>query len=523
MEKTLHSRPLYILSLSSAAERFSYYGMRAVLCLYMASSLFSQTTTMEFYACFIGLAYLSPLMGGYLAGRYWGRQSVIIGGTIMAIGHLLLFASAATVQQSIFIENGEIAESVDNFVSKLFLFCGLGALVLGTGLFKPIMSSYVGDLYAPSDTRKEKAYTLYYMAINIGALLAPLLCGLFEGSWSDPRRFAWAFLIAACVMVASVIQFLWMQRGLIGPNGEIIGQVPSKHAQGSQDVDKNKQSDLTFISKALCFTLGIVLIWLFGIGASSASDWISAVIYSCSIVVPLSILLDRNLTKVERSRIVVIYVIVAFGLIFWSLTELCGAALTIFAKKNVDCTISGWEMPSVWLQSVNPTVIVTCAPLIVWIWRKLSTYGMDPSPVIKQAIGILFVSIGFAVMVYATSDMTFTSKIAIFWIILLYFLHSVGELCLSPIGMSLVNSLSPSRLASLMMGVWFLNSAAAGVITGKLSTLMPLPGQPASQLLGFSIETFSDYFFVLAVLGGLPAIILALLNPVLKRMSKGIL
>lgn len=524
MEKTSkHPRGLYILSLSSVAERFSYYGMRAVLVLFISSCLFSQKTTVELYGCFAGLVYLTPLLGGYLAGRYLGeRRSIVLGGIIMAIGHFLLFFSGLTAQQSIFVENGPIMQSVDNFLPKVLLFCGLALLVIGTGFYKPTSSSLVGALYEPSDKRIDDAYTIFYMGVNAGALVAPLVCGLFESDWSNPGRFKWAFLVAACVMVASVVQFLLMQRGVTGPGGELVGEAPKRSTE-RHDARESETFDMPFISKAVCVILGLVLIALFGIGAKSASDWISAVIYSFCIVVPLSIVLDRKLTRVERMRILVIYVIVAFGVVFWSFYEQAGCALTLFAKENVDCNIGGWNMPSVWLQSVNPVCVVAFAPVMVMLWKWLSKHGLEPSSITKQAIGILLLALGYAVMVYATKGMSPTSKVAILWIIMLYWLHSIGELALSPIGMSLVNKLSPARLASLMMGVWFLSSAAAGVIAGKLSTLLPQPGQPASVIMGYSIETFSDFFLVFVVLGGVAGIVLALLNPILKRMSGGIL
>ena len=522
MEKTTHPKGLYIISLTSVAERFSYYGMRAVLCLFMASALFSQTTTVEIYGSFCGLVYLTPLLGGYIADRYWGgRRSILIGGIIMAIGHFLLFFSGATVQQSIFVENGEITQSVDNLIPKIFLLSGLAFLVIGNGLFKPTLSSIVGDLYSPSDQRKDAAYTIFYMGINLGALVAPVVCGLFEGDWTNPGTFKWSFLIAGIVMLLSVLQFMLMNHRITGPDGRVIGLAPSGSAKDA--AMQSETSNMTFVSKVLCFTIGVVLIGLFGARATSVSDWIAAVVYTFSIVVPLAIILDKSLTNVERMRIVVIYVIVAFGITFWACFEQAGAALTLFAKTNVDRSIGGWIMPSSWLQSVNPICVVLFAPIMVWIWNRLSSYSKEPSSVMKQSIGLLALSFGYIIMVYATRGMSSTTKISMMWIILMYWFHSMGELALSPIGMSLVNKLSPTRLASLMMGVWFLSSASANIFAGKLSTLLPQFGQTASQFLGFSIYSFSDFFLVFAVLSGVAGVIIAMLTPVLRKMSKGIL
>ncbi len=519
-DKQSHPSGLYILSFTSVAERFSYYGMRAVLCLFMASALFGQTTTVEIYGSFCGLVYLTPLLGGYIADRYWGaRRSILIGGIIMAIGHFLLFFSGLTVQQSIFVENGGIVQTIDNLVPKVLLLFGLTLIVIGNGFFKPTITSMVGDLYSASDQRKDAAYTIFYMGVNLGGFLAPLACGSFEGDWSNPGTFKWSFLIAGIIMLLSVLQFGLMGYRLKGPDGSALGLVPSRSVH-NQTLQKN---DMPFASKLLSFIVGVVLVILFGVNASTASDWIAAGVYAFSIAVPFAILLDKSLTRVERMRIVVIYLIVALSIVFWACFEQAGAALTLFAQANVDRTIGDWTMPSSWLQAVNPICVVLFAPVMVWMWNKLAKRGMEPMSIMKQALGLLMLATGYVVMVYATKGMSSSTRISMMWIILMYLLHSLGELALSPIGMSLVNKLSPARLASLMMGVWFLSSASANIFAGKLSTLLPQAGQVNCRFLGFSITTYSDFFLVFVLLSGMAGVVLAMLSPMMKRMSKGIL
>lgn len=207
-----HPKGLYLLFATEMAERFSYYGMRALFTLYMVAALFSTTDAFQIYGSYTGLVYLTPLLGGYIADRYWGNnRSIIVGGVIMAIGQFLMFASACVVKQSIFkdpLSGGVIDPSVDNFLSRMLMFSGLAALILGNGFFKPNISTMVGDLYEPTDHRKDAAFTIFYMGINVGALIAPFVCGgVGTGSWNDPSKFKWAFFCAGCAMVLSIVIF----------------------------------------------------------------------------------------------------------------------------------------------------------------------------------------------------------------------------------------------------------------------------------------------------------------------------
>jgi POT family proton-dependent oligopeptide transporter len=213
------------------AERFSYYGMRALFVLYLVAVFFNGGQASEIYGSYTGLVYLTPLLGGYIADRYWGnRRSIIFGGVIMAIGQFLMFASACTVKQSIFTEGGPIDPNVDNTLSLWLMFAGLAALIFGNGFFKPNISTMVGDLYLPTDKRKDSAFTIFYMGINTGALIAPLICGyLGNGDWTNPSAFKWGFFCAGVGMVLSMVVFILLKnRFLVTPDGLAIGLKPSE-------------------------------------------------------------------------------------------------------------------------------------------------------------------------------------------------------------------------------------------------------------------------------------------------------
>src|SRR5574344_516402 len=256
-----HPKGLYLLFVTEMAERFSYYGMRALFSLYMVAALFSTTDAFPIYGSYTGLVYLTPLLGGYIADRYWGnRRSIITGGIIMAIGQFLMFASACFVKQSIFKDptaGGAIDPSINNFMSKMFMFSGLAALILGNGFFKPNISTMVGDLYEPTDHRKDSAFTIFYMGINVGALFAPFICGYFgTGSWQDPSTFRWAFFCAGVAMILSIVVFaLLKNKYLVTPEGLQIGESPK-----NDEWHHGEHEKATEVENSLWRTLGCTLL-----------------------------------------------------------------------------------------------------------------------------------------------------------------------------------------------------------------------------------------------------------------------
>lgn len=531
MREKGHPKGLYLLFVTEMSERFSYYGMRALFVLYLISAFFNSADASQIYGSYTGLVYLTPLIGGYIADRYWGNnRSIIVGGIIMAIGQFLMFASACFVQQSITSKGGVIDTSVDNTLSMTLMFIGLTALIIGNGFFKPNISTMVGDLYAPTDMRKDSAFTIFYMGINVGAFIAPLVCGYFatNGNWENPGAFKWGFFCSGIAMILSVVFFiLGKNKYLKTPDGLMVGLAPQKSdlrkkKEFNFDTDETPHTKNSPIRLWGCLFGAIILFILFSLNSINFNDYISAAIYSISIVLPIFIITDRGLTTTEKMRIGVIYIIAAFVIFFWSAFEQAGSSLTIFAEKQCDRHIGNWEMPTTWFQSINPIVVVCCAPLMATLWEFLMKRDINIASPVKQAIGLLLLSIGYIIIAIGTNINDETEKTSMWWLVALYFVHTIGELSLSPIGLSMVNKLSPTRLASLLMGVWFMSNAASNIIAGDLATLLPVEDQPNKSLCGFEINTLTDFFIIFAIMAGIAAIILFCLCPLLKKMMKGI-
>ena len=622
MEKG-HPKGLYLLFVTEMAERFSYYGMRALFVLYLVAAFFSDEMASQIYGSYTGLVYLTPLLGGYIADRYWGnRRSIIFGGLIMAVGQFLMFASACFVKQSIMTENGAIDPNVDNGMSLFLMFTGLVFLIFGNGFFKPNISTMVGDLYEKTDSRKDAAFTIFYMGINVGAFIAPLICGKFDnGNWMDPSNFKWGFFCAGVAMVISILVFwLFKDKVLKTPDGLAIGLPPSiselrhekeelahkeavAHHQEKEDVHNSPVRLWGCILGAVVLFLffsfyDYIYDYIFFSGQSSSSiklsvnDFISAAIYAFSIALPVFIITDRGLTRDEKSRIGVIYIIAVFVIFFWSAFEQAGSSLTLFAERQVDRTmlipsfllsddgwwyleiavavvtalyyfvslkkkyegfdlalnliiglaviqvaaiiiptiimkifnisLEEWEMPTTWFQSINPIVVVSFAPIMAMLWQFLKKKDMEPFSPAKQAIGLMLLAIGYVVIAFATKGLDPNVKVSMFWLFSFYFIHTIGELSLSPIGLSMVNKLSPARLASLLMGVWFMSNAASNILAGKLATLLPGSDGAVKSFLGFEITNLTEFFLLFAIMAGAASIVLFALCPLLKKMMKGV-
>lgn len=463
MAKEGHPKGLYLLFVTEMAERFSYYGMRAVFTLYMVAALFTMESASEIYGYYTGLVYLTPLLGGYIADRYWGnRRSIIVGGMLMAFGQFLMFLSASFVQPAIKEAEGMIDPTVNNQLAIICMMGGLFFLILGNGFFKPNISTMVGSLYRPDDQRKDSAFTIFYMGINVGATLGPLTCGIFEGDYLNPMRFKWAFLCACIAMLASTLIFyLLKNKYLMDYEGNAIGTKPKLQ-------EKTKR---------------------------------------------------QQLTRQEKQHIVVIFIIAAFVIFFWAAYEQAGVSLTYFADQQTDRHIFGWEMPTSYFQSFPAIFVVLLAPFMNLVWEVLRRFGHEPSSVMKQAIGLAFLSIGYMLIAFGVKDLGPNVKVSMLWLTGLYFIHTLGELSLSPIGLSLVSKLSPKHLASLMMGIWFMSTAVSNMLAGQLATLYP-DGSSKSLFGIIEIASLHDFFMMFVVLSGVAAIALACISPLLNRMMR---
>jgi POT family proton-dependent oligopeptide transporter len=490
--KTGHPKGLYFLFFTEMWERFSYYGMRAIFILFMTKILLMKDAdASQIYGSYTGLVYLTPLLGGYLCDKFLGnRRSIIIGGLLMAIGQFCMFLSASAGA------HGGIS----------IMWAGLTAIIIGNGFFKPNISTMVGQLYPANDRRIDSAFTIFYMGINLGAFFSPLVCGSMD--------FKWGFLAACVGMLLGLVTFiLFKSKYLISEEGKEIG-LPVKKLDA--------KSILTIIG-----SIAIIFFMLnFKQMFKSDLDIISYFIYGAMIIMPIIIFSDKSLTKIETQRIIVIFILVFFVIFFWGAFEQAGASLTLFADRQTERTLFGWEMPASYFQSVNPLAVIALAPIFTIIWGFLYARKLEPSSPKKMAIGLALVALGYVVIAIAVKGLGIEDKVSMWWLIGLYIIHTMGELCLSPIGLSMVSKLAPLRLSSLMMGTWFLANAAANKFAGTLSALIPATaGAEATTgpvvnptFLGFEITNLYEFFMLFIIMTGIASAILFVLSSWLQKM-----
>lgn len=454
-----HPKGLYLLFFTEMWERFSYYGMRGILMLYMVKLWaenglnIPEANASLVYGFFTGFVYFTPIIGGYIADRFIGqRKAITIGGIIMFLGQLTLFAVNTHVGLAI----------------------GLILLIIGNGFFKPNISTLVGRLYREGDDRRDAAFSIFYMGINLGALLAPLLIGLLAEDWfavkgldADGKEiilsygFKYGFLAAAIGMALGQLIFNAFGKKYLLE----IGEKPAK----VEKVDKNSEE-----AKA------------------------------------------GKLTAIEKQRITVIFILTFFVIFFWAGFEQAGSSMTIYTDKYIDRTLFGWEIPTTFFQSVNPLFIVALAPIFAWFWT--SKYGKKLTTPVKMSLGMILLGIGFLFMLMATYGVQtagtgdkeiVTQKAALIWLIMTYFFHTIGELCLSPVGLSVVTKLAPVKLASLLMGVWMLSTFVANIIGGFIAAFV--------EKLGAGTIFVSIAMFVIAL-----GVLMLLLSRRLSKMMHGV-
>jgi POT family proton-dependent oligopeptide transporter len=418
----------------------------------------------------------------------------------MALGQFLLFFS------------GLMSSNVD--MGRIIMYIGLGFLIFGNGFFKPNISTMVGQLYPENDKRIDPAYTIFYMGINLGAFIAPLVCG-YLGEEID---FKWGFFAAGIGMIISIISFrLLKNKYLISPTGEQIGVFPNKARlkEGeSKTESKFSPTQILFllIGGAVLFS---VFFWIVKF------DFFGSLIFAFALSIPASIIIDKSLSKVEKDRIWVIYIACFFVIFFWSAFEQAGASLTYFADEQTNRKVLGFEMPASWFQSFNAVFIVIFAPLFSWLWISLAKKRREPISPVKQSIGLFLLALGYLWIAWGVKDVQPGVKVSLMWLTGLYLLHTFGELCLSPIGLAMVNKLAPARFASLLMGVWFLANATANKFAGMLGALYPTEGQTTS-FVGYKISNMYDFFILFIILAGIASVILYLLTFRMKKMMHGI-
>lgn len=493
-EQKGHPKGLYVLFATEMWERFNYYGMRAILVLFMTKALlFDKAFASNLYGSYTGLVYLTPLIGGYIADRYWGNQrSIILGGLVMAIGEFVLFFCAMLYQSN---------ESL----SALLFFTGLGLMIAGNGFFKPNISAMVGQLYPKNDRRIDAAYTIFYMGINVGGAMGPIICGLV-GDTGNPADFKWSFLAGGIGMLLSVvIQLMYHRKYVLDPiTKQPLGLV-------SKDTSSAWLNPVFTILGLAGFS-GL-MIGLLYIDAKVVS-YLTILLAASVIFIAFIIFKDKALSVIEKQRIAVIFIVSFFVVFFWSAFEQAGASLTFFAEEQTNRNLGFFTVPASFFASLNSIYVVTLAPLFAWLWLKLGK--REPASPTKMAWGLLLLAIGYLWIGLGVKGVESGVKVSMIWLFGMYFLHTSGELCLSPIGLSLVNKLAPLKFASLLMAVWFLANAAANKLAGVLSSFYP--DNKTTEILGYQMNNLFDFFMLFVVMAGLASLILFLLTKKLQKM-----
>jgi POT family proton-dependent oligopeptide transporter len=481
---TGHPKGLYVLFTTEMWERFAYYGMRALLALYMGKALLmSKETSSLIYGNYTSLVYLTPLLGGYMADRYWGnRRSILVGGLLMAAGQFALFGSASMYMTG---QTGPSTAQMGLFI------LGLTLMIFGNGFFKPNISSMVGSLYPKGDSRVDAAYTIFYMGINLGAFFSPLVCGTLGEVYDAnhnimPGEFKWGFLAAGIGMLIGSATFELLKNKYVNaPDGKPLGAKPERTVAHASVVPVGtdapvRAETIAQPAKSGGMSMGVVAILAVVIYAAIAwvmnYDWIGAVVFTAMIVMPMIVLSDASLTSREKEKIYVILILSFFVIFFWGAFEQAGASLTFFADEQTNRQLtSTYTVPASFFQSANALFIILFAPVLAVVWTTLGKKGIEPSSPLKMSIGLMLLAISYLVIAFGVKGVDASTKVSMFWLITMYLLQTFGELCLSPIGLALVNKLAPARLASLLMAVWFLATAAGNKLAGVLSGLYP-PG-----------------------------------------------
>ncbi|RYG46214.1 MAG: MFS transporter, partial [Chitinophagaceae bacterium] len=539
-------------------ERFNFYGMRAILTLFMVNSLLMKEEEASIiYGGFLGLCYLTPMLGGFISDRFFGnRNCILLGGTMMAIGQLLLFISA-----SVFGTNLGLANTL--------MWTALGIIVFGNGFFKPNISSMVGSLYPKQEKSKlDTAFTIFYMGINIGAFLGQFICPFIgdvkdAGGIRDIHAFKWGFLAASIAMLLGTALFFFLKnKYVVTPEGRPIGGLPSGQDAGDYEEGESQKAEFSMGSILITVLVFLGLFFAFNYmteGDNVVKKYIYPLIYSSGIALALLILLDKTLTKIETQRIWVIYIMSFFIIFFWAAFEQAGSSLTFIADNQTDRNIMGWNMPPSMVQIFNGIFVVMFAFPFSILWDKLRAKNAEPLSTVKQSIGLMLIALSYFIIANNVADLGNSGLLAIKWLILLYLIQTFAELCLSPIGLSLVGKLAPKRFASLAYGVFFISSAAGYALSGTLGSILPATGDkfskakelgidlqavldktvtPTAEQLaildqnqisaynksfaGFEIHNLYEFFMVFVVLCGIASIILFLLTPVIKKMMHGV-
>ncbi|MCS6954146.1 MAG: peptide MFS transporter [Bryobacterales bacterium] len=477
-----HPRGLATLFMTELWERFSYYGMRALLILFMTAPQqagglgFDVAKAGAVYGLFTAMVYLLSLPGGWVADRWLGqRRAVLYGGVIIAAGNYLLATPSLTA-----------------------FYFGLALVACGTGLLKPNVSVMVGQLYERGDSRRDAGFSIFYMGINLGAFLAPLACGYLG------QRVNWhlGFALAGTGMLAGLAQYVAGGRHL----GE-AGKWPAGAGSVAETL-AHRRKTLKILAGSLVFVGGLALADAAGlvqITAQGLSDALGVVLAASVVAFFVWALFLGDWERQERRRLAVIGLLFLASTVFWALFEQAGSTLNLFAERNTNKTVWGFTFPASWFQSLNALLIVALAPVFAWLWVRLGS--REPSSAAKFAWGLAAAGLGFAVLALGASVAQRGVQVSPLWLVGVYVLHTVGELCLSPVGLSAMTKLAPARISSLVMGVWFLSISVGNYLGARVAML-------------YERLSLSELFGVVAGVGlGAGMVMAVLAAPIRKLMG----
>ncbi len=478
-----HPAPLWMLFMTEFWERFAFYGIRWALVLYIVAQFHGGASSGEAdanltYGSYLALVYAAALFGGYVADRVLGYQrSILVGASFMAAGLFMIALPDPTLFK-----------------------VGLATIITGNGLFKPNISTMVGKLYSAADSRRDSGFTIFYMGINAGAFIAPILTqylAQYVFNTGDTPAYKVVFIASGIGMLVSLVWFYIGRAQLKG-----IG-MPEPQAQG--------------LSRVVYVVLGALLVIpvvyaLLAVGAQQ----LQGVLTVLFILLAVMLLVEgyRN-GPVARDKVWAMMIIFAFNILFWMFFEQAGSSFTFLAENIVNRTFGDWTFPTAWFQSVNSIAIITCAPIIAAIWIFSARRNVEPSIPRKFGLGLIFNGLAFLLLVFALQTMVVDGKIPFWTLFMVYVIQSIGELCLSPIGLSMVTKLAPTRLVGLGMGGWFLSTGIGNNLSGIFAS--HVSGESgmsvASALSGYNFGFWS------LVIGGA---ILFLLAPLIQKLMHGV-
>jgi POT family proton-dependent oligopeptide transporter len=476
-------KSLYYLFLTELWERFSYYGMRALFILYMTNALlFSDEKSYLIYGTYGTLVYVTPLLGGLLADRLFGsRRCVLLGGILMALGQFSLV------------------------VPRLhFFYLGLALLIVGNGLLKPNISSLLGKMYTPDDPRRNAGFTIFYVGVNIGGFLAPLICGYIGQVYGWHYGFGMAglgMLIGLMVFLRGSKHYeghgLPPQRALL--KARLTPRLPINHEIGV----------MLLILAAIPLVMTLFVYHVTG--------WL--LMLTSPFVIGMLILIAATSSPDERRKLFALMFFMVFAMIFWSFNEQAGSSLNLFAERDIDRTLLGFTIPASMFQSVNPVVIFLLGPLFANLWPWLNRRGREPSTAVKSGLGVLQIGLGFFAFAVGAHLASIHQRASMVWLFLGYLLMTTGELCVEPIGISMVTKLSPLKYVGMMMGVWYLaDGAFSNYFAAKIASLASVPAEDAN-VAGMGPKLFHHVFNSIGITACVAGVLILLLSPWIKQLS----